>query len=1505
MRTKLTLIRPDATYTDLTIFVDAGAHVADVADAIASRDPQHSTLGPQTITVNRSGTWNAIDPTMPFQDAGIVSGSHISLIDSGSEPARLAMAAGQPTARFRASGGTDDARVFTVTGRTTSIGRGEANGIALTDPSVSKSHAVIDILDDAVTIIDQQSANGLVIDGGMLSRATLRPGWSVALGDVTLTLIDVVGVPGRTPREPASIPFNRSPRVEARFPGTEFPSPEPPIEQDRQPFPWLIMIAPLIMGAVLFSITQSPLSIAFVALSPVLMLANWLTTRGTRRRRMRDQIRRFGAQMESLRTKLATSLTLEHQIRLKEAPSTDEVVAAALGRTELLWTRRPEHWSFLNVRIGTGTLASRSRIADIPGQERALPEYVDELSSLADEFALVPAVPVFENLHDSGSIGVAGPVGAAEEAAAALITQLTGLHSPDELVVSAIVGPSTGNSFEWMRWLPHTSSPSSPLNAIPHLTDSESSTRVLIAALEELVDARAPASKRDAYARRAMAVSDSAVARAAQIGEDDSAALPPSIPLPAIVVLIAHDCIADRGRLVQLMERAPDAGVYGIWLEASSAQLPAVCRTFLEFSTIGSLDARIGHVRQGEQFTPVQPERIDHERCAAFARSLAPVTDAGAYSAEASDVPRSVSLVTLLDSELLTSTAAVIDRWAQNESLIDRSAAPSGRHRPGRLRAIIGQGGTDAMHLDLRAQGPHALVGGTTGSGKSEFLQTWVLAMAAEYSPDRVTFLFVDYKGGSAFADCVSLPHSVGLVTDLSPHLVRRALTSLRAELHYREHLFNRKKVKDILEMESLRDSETPPALVIVIDEFAALVSDVPEFVDGVVDIAQRGRSLGIHLILATQRPAGVIRDNLRANTNLRIALRMADEADSVDVLGTPAAAHFDPSIPGRASAKTGPGRLTPFQAAYAGGWTTGEKPAPSIDVAELRFGSPVLWEVPDTEDAPRVSDPGPTDQTRLVRSIGEAFIGARLPSPRRPWMPELAQIYDLARLPQRTDTKLVLGVADLPHRQAQEPVSFLPDIDGHLAIYGTGGSGKSTALRTLAISAGITPRGGIVDVYGLDFGSGGLRMLEPLPHVGAVIAGDDSERVVRLFRMLQAELTRRAALFGEARASTIDDYRASMGSEDLARILLLVDGFPAFRAEYEVGAGRAERYAAFLQLLSDGRPFGIHIALTADRAASVPSAVGASISRRVVLRLAEETGYTLLNVEDDILSPTSPSGRAIIDGWETQIAVLGGSRSTVDQVRAIADLGATIAARRRPAEQVRALPRKVLLSELPTAVEGEPVLGISDETLEPVGFEPAGAMLIAGAPSSGRTNALLSLASALSRAQPESELYFIGGKRSRLAGLALWTQTALDIDETTSLARELSAGVGGEPVPHIAVFVEGFSDFLSTPADAALVELIKLIKRSDHFFVAEAETAGWGSSWPLLGEVKSARRGIILQPDPMDGDQIMRTPFPKVSRAEFPPGRGYLVRGGRVTRVQMPLVDGEDSPSTKGGGRR
>ncbi|WP_454229316.1 FtsK/SpoIIIE domain-containing protein, partial [Propioniciclava flava] len=221
-----------------------------------------------------------------------------------------------------------------------------------------------------------------------------------------------------------------------------------------------------------------------------------------------------------------------------------------------------------------------------------------------------------------------------------------------------------------------------------------------------------------------------------------------------------------------------------------------------------------------------------------------------------SDVPRSVSVISLLGQEMAVDSEQILGRWRENGSLTDRSVPPKPRDRASDLLATVGHSGTDPFTLDLRTQGPHALVGGTTGSGKSEFLQAWVLGLAHRYSPDRLTFLFVDYKGGAAFARCTDLPHSVGMVTDLSDHLVRRALRSLRAEIRHREELLNNKGVKDLIDFELTGDPSCPPALVIVVDEFAALKSEVPEFYDGVVDVAQRGRSLGLHLIMATQRPA-------------------------------------------------------------------------------------------------------------------------------------------------------------------------------------------------------------------------------------------------------------------------------------------------------------------------------------------------------------------------------------------------------------------------------------------------------------------------------------------------------------------------------------------------------------------------------------------------------------------------------------------------------------------------
>jgi S-DNA-T family DNA segregation ATPase FtsK/SpoIIIE len=681
---------------------------------------------------------------------------------------------------------------------------------------------------------------------------------------------------------------------------------------------------------------------------------------------------------------------------------------------------------------------------------------------------------------------------------------------------------------------------------------------------------------------------------------------------------------------------------------------------------------------------------------------------------------------------------------------------------------------------------------------------------------------------------------------------------------------------------------------VLVIDEFAALAKEVPEFVDGVVDIAQRGRSLGIHLIMATQRPAGVIKDNLRANTNLRIALRMADESDSLDVVGDRVAAGFDPAIPGRAIAKTGPGRLTPFQSAYAGGWTTDEPVLPVIDIADLRFGAEITWERPDSGGSDVPEDQGPTDQARLVKTLIAAAVTAEIPPPRRPWLDELALVFDVTKLRQRTDTELVLGVSDVPEEQRQDVAVFRPDNDGHLAIFGTGGAGKSVTLRTLAAVAGITPRGGPVNVYALDFGGNGLRMLETLPHVGSIVPGDDTERVIRLLRTLRDETAARSERYAEVNASTITDYRRIAGKPDEPRLLLLVDGFPAFRTEFESSSATMPWYQVFVDLLVEGRQVGVHVALTADRPGSIPTSVSSAIQRRVVLRMADEQSYPMLDVPKDVLDATSPPGRAIIDGRETQIAVVGGSASAVEQSKATVALGEAIARTgRAPAEPVGSLPREYAASTLPKQVGGMPALGLSDLDLGPVGFDPTGVLLLGGPPASGRTNALRWIAQSVGRALPVQQ-YYLGSPRSDVPNSGEWSGVARTLDEVSELARSIIADLAkpAPDSPKLMVVIEGIGDFLSTPADAALTELIKAIKRSNHFLVAESEISAWNSSWPLLAEVKSARTGLLLQPETMEGEMVLRTAFPRASRADFPVGRGYFVARGKVVRVQLPIAD-------------
>ncbi|BDZ39629.1 FtsK/SpoIIIE domain-containing protein [Microbacterium suwonense] len=1421
MKLKLTLHR-EAGPVDLAVTADATATVADVAARLLAGDPTRRSTAPSNATLHildasaPQGS-RPLAPQTTVAEAGLLSGMHVRVAPAAA-PEPTGDTGSRAVARLRVLSGPDAGQEFPLPAGATVVGRDRDVGVRLTDPMISKRHARINV-SNTIEIIDLGSANGIRVSGDLVTRAVVSARDTISLGDSELAVVQLQKV---THAAVTQIDHIRSPRVVAPYPGEEFEAPGLPQRPQLQRLPYLALVAPLLMGVVMWALTQQVLGVIMMAMSPLLLLGAFVDQRITQRRTLKAERETFAAELAGLRAKLETARAQERAARLAELPTCAQLQQDALRLGPLLWTERPESSTFLILHAGSGRDLSRNSIAAAT-DPRGLPESRAELDGLREEFAHIDDVPVTIPLREGGALGVAGSAGAA--VARSLMYQLVARHAPSEVVVAALVSSDRRPDWQWLSWLPHTGSTHSPIPA-GSLADSRSAGVQLLSTLEGLIDER---------------VENGPVPRGV-ITEEATGGEEPANITPVVIVLVEHGAPVDRARLTRIVERGPDAGIHVLWCAPHRDQLPAACRSYIEVDESGTTGS-IVQVRRGATTAPVSLEVLEVATAEYLARQLAPVVDVGVPDADDSDLPRAVSLPALLGSEVLDQPDAVVERWRQNASIIPRAPdSPVTRGREGDLRAVFGHAGSEPFALDLRADGPHALVGGTTGAGKSEFLQSWVLAMATAHSPDRLTFLFVDYKGGSAFAACTDLPHSVGLVTDLSPAMVRRALTSLRAELRYREHLLNAAGAKDLVTLEKRGDANCPPSLIIIVDEFAALVQEVPEFVDGVVDVAQRGRSLGLHLVLATQRPNGVIKDNLRANTNLRIALRMADAEDSADILGDKMAAYFDPSVPGRGAVKRGPGRITAFQTGYAGGRTTNEPPEPRIDVEELDFGSHTVWEAPALAAAPAPA--GEHDITRIVRTVVEASEAAGIPRPRRPWLDELAEIYRFELLPNpRTDELLPIGVVDDPAAQAQPTTHYRPDEDGNLAIFGAGGSGKSTALRTIAVAAGVTSRhGGPTHVYGLDFGARGLSMLARLPHVGAIVQGDDEERVIRMLRMLRDIVDERAARYAAVNAGTIGQYRQLADARQEPRILLLVDGIGAFKEQYEFGPAHLSTwYTAFAQIAADGRAVGVHVVLTAERPSALPTSIASTVQRRIVLRLANDDEYLALGVPRDVLGVGSPPGRGMLDGDEVQLAVLGESSNVAVQAREIERFAATL--RRsgdpRPAGVAR-LADSVALADLPVGSAESPVIGLDDVSLAAASFASRGVMMIAGPPGSGRTTALSTFASAVRRADPALPVIWLTSRRSPASARG-WSETADSPDDVLALCGRLIDEI--ESGRRCAVFIEAVPEFTETPAEYELVRLIKTASRADLLVVGEGSPPRGRRR--TTSPSRSARRGV------------------------------------------------------------
>ena len=1320
----------------------------------------------------------------------------------------------------------------------------------------------------------------LLLDGEAVTAARTWPFGAILTVGTNMLAVSVPEQPDAhlSPADDGGLAYNRPPRLMPSGRPRRIEVPAEPKRGDKVRLQLLSAVIPLVLGLVMVKVLHSWAFAAFMLLSPVMIVGQWVSDRRAGRTSHTKAMRTYRERMTQLRYAIDAERAADEADRRDAAPDPAQVLLTATGPRRRLWERRADDPDFLDLRIG---------LADLPAHIELIPEKgiaVDaELPATPDS----RAVPVVLPMPDLGVVGLCGARAASRGLARWLVAQAAALHSPRDLsIVLLTADPAAAADWDWVRWLPHCA-PRLGEDCVALVgTDTGSAAR-RVAELASLVAQRA-----------AMGGARGGAVQDLDAGSDAGHAV--------LVVLDGARALRRIPGMPQILGNGRAVGVHAICIDDSQRQLPEECAAAISWDAAqpsqvimqgGGLDT-LGTVL-ADQVSPAWADRM--------ARALAPVRDVSRDDGDAA-IPAAARLLDVLRLPD-PSPDAIAHCW----------------ERGGRTTTVpIGIGADGPFVVDLRADGPHALVAGTTGAGKSELLQTLIASLAVANRPDAMTFVLIDYKGGSAFADCGRLPHTVGVVSDLDGHLTERALASLSAELKRREEILLHAGTKDIEDYWDARRSdrhlEPLPRLVLIIDEFASLVAELPDFVAGLVGIAQRGRSLGVHLILATQRPAGVVSADIRANTNLRIALRVTDAEESADVIDDPSAAWIAKSTPGRCYVRSGAASPVPVQSARIGGRRPGAGPAGGstrvIQVPWPGLGRPL----PLAADAgiggrAAPGSDGPdmaTDLSVLVDAIRGAAASLGLPAQRSPWLAPLPDAVTQDALPPAVAggaghdiPPLAYGLTDLPARQAREPLTLDLAHGGHVVVAGAARSGRSTVLRTIA-GAAAQESPADLHIYGIDCGTGALLPLAGLPHCGAVVSRDQQDRMERLLATLRGEIQRRQQLFAAHGFAGLAEQRAAAPAEaKLPWMLLLFDWWEGYLAAFEqYDYGRL--IESLLQILREGPAVGLRCVATTDRAALIGQ-VSTVFDRRLVLRLTDVSDAAYAGLVPRTMPAHQSPGRVVFlagtQTLEAQVALLDSDPSGQSQVAAIRRLGERAREKygqsprgQRPL-RVDPLPVRITASEVlrldPGFTPPSPLwalVGAGGDELSAQGIdlrdEGPGAV-VAGPPRSGRSTALLTMTRSLLNAG--TPVVVITPRRSPLRVLD-GDAGVLAVLGATSAEHELLAAVEG--LERYVVVVDDAELMADSMLSEPLSRVLVSGRDADHGLILAGATADLGRAYAgFVPAALKSRCGVLVAVEsPGDGD-LFGVRLPR-GAGPGPLGRGLLVRPGAAAPVQIAVCE-------------
>lgn len=1268
----------------------------------------------------------------------------------------------------------------------------------------------------------------------------------------------------------------------------EIPAP-PPDPELSDGGVWLSLLPMLGLGviAAFYLLRASDSGAGGLSALPLVVLAGLsvvsavMTTRWRRRDRARRRAQAHSAYLRTLvykRARLQAAHDAQRGILETAYPTPTDGAQRALNRAATIWARRPGEVGFAAVRLGVGEVAAPVRIIT-PDPDRAHP-LMPQALALAEQYRTLHGVPVPLSLTEYPAVALCGAWDSVSGVLRAWLCGLALAHTPQDMKIHVIAPAARPDEWRWLDWLPHASQFGRG-GAADLVAVTSDSARPLVETLGEVL-----------AERRANSVS----ARGAHL-----------------LVIADLDTVRGGGAAFQALLRAPDGLNASLVVLTPAPDLaPPDCRAVV---TIAQNRAFWCSTPTGE--THGQADALGVPEAEGIARALAGMAQHGAGGA--GQLPRRVDFLTLHG---VGSHGALVDRIASRwRQTLGQRALP----RPVMVGLMDAESALE-LALGEGQHGPHGMLAGTTGAGKSEFLQTLICALAMEHDPRLLSFLLLDFKGGSTLNGFARLPHTVGILTNLDGLLVERALAALHAELTERQALLKQRGLRDIAQYHRLYTA-TPaqmtepgyhplPHLLIVVDEFAQLARELPEFLAELVRVAQVGRSLGVHLILGTQSPAEVVTDEMAANLQFRLCFRVQSIEASRAVLRRPDAAYLPADWPGRAYLQVGEASApAQFQTAYAGG---------EVDLAaaveEDDFVLELLTEdgsVVNLLDAGQLPTQGygeadlaaPTEPYTAARAVVDAIIEVAQ-ARGVPFMPPLLlpPLGDHLTLRAAISAPAVWNGSDWPHSPSDTlsaPIGLIDDVSGHaqpplevilrgagartghLLITGAPNSGKTTTLLTLALSLALHHPPVSLHLYGLSTGGNGLAPLAGLPHAETPVTLNEPERVRLLLRRLLTRLD-------------------SPPDPSAPAVVLLLDGLDALRDPAYHGI-----YHDLERVLSDGRAAGVYVAATASTVASVPERVRGWMPQRIALQPATPADLTqMVGVVASRVAAGGrvlPPGRGFIPGTPPRLCqiCLPTEFPSEDPASALAELADEMRAAYRarhgrdhaPAP-VRPLPTRLDFARLaqPTA-SGRLVtaLGVQDADGQPpllLDWAAAGPhFVVVGPPGAGKTNLLhaAGLSVAAQSSPIELALVLVDFTGRSLAALDGLPHVAAHVRDPEDLASAL---------PHLAsdprravVLIDDYdltSEALIGEGGAALRALRDLARtRTDLHLWAAGYLDRAGD--PLIRHLLMKRAGVAL--GGREALLALNQRAADLPNEPLPPGRGYLTGAARPIPVQTAWV--------------